>query len=288
MSAYDIHGNTLQNAFDVSGQELDVAYGVDGSVVYQAAEPTDPYIDGRTLIWEDDFNGNSLNTENWRCELGDVRSAEIQTYRAENVEVKNGCLEITAKREDFGTKHWTSGSVTTSTKKVFKYGRIEAKIKFPNVVGAFGAFWTIIENRLLEYHETGPATITILGQPEYAEIDMTETIPGNATTAQANLWKTSGGYSSLGAGRSGSIVSSDWNIYACEWTSEYIAISVNGTEFKRYTFSDYDYADIEGYHFPHYIYLNLAVGSAGGTPAASTNEMKMYADWVRVYAPLES
>jgi beta-glucanase (GH16 family) len=46
--------------------------------------------------------------------------------------------------------------------------------------------------------------------------------------------------------------------------------------------------EVAGYHLPQYILIDLAVGKAGGTPADSTNEMKMYVDWVRVYAPLSN
>lgn len=281
MSVYDKAGNVLENIYSKSGVSLATAYDKDGEIVFSE----DPYIPGRTLVFEDDFNGTSLDSENWGYELGDVRSDELQTYRdTNNVSVENGCLVITAKKEDFGTKHWTSGSVTGMSKKTFQYGRFEAKIKFPNIVGAFGAFWMLGASRTYDYHETGPATGYGTPWPMCGEIDITETIPGNSTHAQSNLWKYSGG--NFGEGYSGTITSSDWNIYACEWTSDYVAMSVNGTEYKRYTLSDYSSTETQAYFLPFYMILNLAVGKSGGTPAASTTEMKMYVDWVRVYAPL--
>ncbi len=280
MSIYNINGDTVNQPYDSIGETLETAYDVSGEVVYQ----------NRTLVFEDDFDGSSLDTNKWGYELGDVRNNEMQTYRAENnVSVEDGCLVITAKKEDFGTKHWTSGSITGQHKFEQTYGRWEAKIKFPNIVGAFGAFWLLGANMEMIYHEIGDNDVSGVIWPKCGEIDITETIPGDASTAHANLFKYDGG--SFGVGRSGTIVSSDWNIYACEWTSEYIAISVNGTEYKRWTFSDYSASDVQAYHLPFYMILNLAVGPAGnpgggGTPASTTTEMKMYVDWVRVYSPL--
>lgn len=281
---YAINGNAVSEPYNLNAEALETAYDIAGNIVFQVS---DPYIEGRTLVFEDNFEGSALNSNNWGYELGDARNNELQTYRAENnVSVEDGCLVITAKKEDFGTKHWTSGSITGQHKFEQTYGRWEAKIKFPNIAGAFGAFWLLGSSMEIVYHETGDNDVSGEIWPKCGEIDITETIPGNATTAQANLWTYTG--SSMGTGRSANMVSSEWHIYAMEWTSEYIAIFLDDVEFKRWTFSDYSASAVQAYHLPFYMILNLAVGASGGTPASSTNEMKMYVDWVRVYAPLES
>ena len=65
---------------------------------------------------------------------------------------------------------------------------------------------------------------------------------------------------------------------------------LDGEEYKRYKWADFDASKVSAYtgNEQMKIKLNLAIGSVGGTPDASTNEMKMYVDWVRVYAPLNS
>jgi len=283
MAIYFLDGTVILAAYHKDGSPIENGFDIGGNIIYPG---TDPYLPGRTLIFEDDFNGSALNTANWGYELGPMRNAELQTYKAGNVSVENGCLVITALKNGTGGRPWTSGSITGMGKKSFKYGRIEAKIKFPNVVGAFGAFWTLGANYVVQYDEIDrPVVVGDVGWSECGEVDITETIPGNATTAQANLWSYYND-ASLGSGRSGQIVSSEWNVYACEWTPEYIAMSVNGLEYKRYTFSAWAADVTQAYQLPQYILLNLAVGKAGGTPAESTSEMKMYVDWVRVYSPL--
>lgn len=283
MSVYNVSGDTLSNVFQKDSVVVQQAFDISGNKIFPV---DDPYLPERTLVFEDDFNGNSLNTQNWGYELGPVRKNELQVYTRENVTVENGCLVLTALKNRTGDRPWTSGSITGMEKRSFTYGRIEAKIKFPNVVGAFGAFWTLGANYLVSYdEETGGTVIGDVGWTECGEIDITETIPGNATWAQANLWSYFND-KSLGIGKSGTIVSSDWNIYSCEWTPEYIAMSVNGTEYKRYTFSNWSADTTQAYHLPQYILFDLAVGKAGGTPSSDNTQMKMYVDWVRVYAPL--
>lgn len=277
MSVYNANGDEINALYGVDNTELDKAYDVLGNVVFDDS-------DERRILFFDDFN--SFDSAMWMHEIGIVRnsSSELQCYRAENVSVENSCLVLTAKRESYGGRNWTSGSITGQTLQSFKYGRFEARIKFPNVAGAFGAFWMMGSNFWKGYVDGGRSTNHGTFWPACGEIDINETIPGNATTAQGNMWTYTGG--SMGTGRSGSIISSDWNIYACEWTSEYVAVFVNGTEYKRWTFSDYPSSDVQAYQLPFYMILNLAVGASGGTPASSTSEMKMYVDWVRVYAPL--
>ena len=277
MSVYNANGDKINALYGVDNTELDKAYDVLGNVVFDDSSE-------RRILFFDDFN--SFDSAMWMCEIGNVRnySSELQCYRAENVSVENSCLVLTAKRESYGGKNWTSGSISGQTLQSFKYGRFEARIKFPNVAGAFGAFWMAGSNFWKEYVDGGRPTNHGTIWPACGEIDIDETIPGNATTAQGNMWTYTGG--SMGTGRSGSIISSDWNIYACEWTSEYVAVFVNGTEYKRWTFSDYSSSAVQAYQLPFYMILNLAVGASGGTPASSTSEMKMYVDWVRVYAPL--
>lgn len=63
--------------------------------------------EGYELVWSDEFEGMSLDTENWTCETGRGYNGwgnnELQYYtdRPENVQVRDGKLVITARREDY-------------------------------------------------------------------------------------------------------------------------------------------------------------------------------------------
>ncbi len=107
---------------------------------------------GWRLTFHDDFNGKRLNTKLWntcwtnrpasRC----TNFVEAQWYRSANVALSRGYLHLTAKRQRDWLKVWhcckyTSGMVTTSGRKSFRYGFFEARIKYPPGVGFWTAFW---------------------------------------------------------------------------------------------------------------------------------------------------
>ena len=289
MSIYSLTGATLQGVYSNDGSDMSAAYNKAGSVVFQK-------IPGRVITFQDDFNGSVLDETKWKYILGyGGANQELEQYWEKCVSIENGCLVLTANKVDnTGTVHqsWESGAVTTQDLFSQTYGRFEARIRFPNVVGAFPAFWMTGDSLHHEWEEEEHWTYT--GHwPACGEIDIVEMIPGNANTAQANLWDSSSVAAnpiSLGSGRSSTYDPSEWHIYALEWTSEYMAMLLDGVEFKRYTWSNFTPEKVSAYVGENAekmnITLNLAIGSSGGTPAESTSKMKMYVDWVRVYAPL--
>jgi len=113
--------------------------------------PTNP-IEGYTLIWTDDFNGTELNRNIWNIEIngngGGNNEWEYYTDRASNVrvgtdpETGEGCLILTAVKENYNSKPCTSGRVNTKKNLTFSHGMIEARIKIPYTAnGLWPAFW---------------------------------------------------------------------------------------------------------------------------------------------------
>lgn len=291
MTAYNVNGVALTNCYSLE-KEIEYAYNVSGQIVHHK---TDAYLENRILVFEDDFPYSALDLNKWEYEIGYCRNNELQHYRPENITISNGILDIKAIKEHYSgdtqrNSTWTSGSITTSNKFEAYYGRWQAKIKFPKLVGDFSAFWLLGEGCDFGYYDNGEKNYRIgaVGWPQCGEIDITETIPGNTTVAKCNLWKDT--QTSAGAGSSSTINLADWNIYEMEWTSSTMQMLVNGTVYKTYDLST---SGLEAYSLTNsttvqngfYMILNQAIGASGGTPAESTNEMNMYVDWVRVYAP---
>src|SRR5690554_5041551 len=90
------------------------------------------------LVWQDEFNGNSLDQSKWSYDVGDGcpnlcgwGNGELQYYtnRSQNVRVGNGVLTIEARPENYGGKSITSGKIHTRNKYSLTYGRIEARIR---------------------------------------------------------------------------------------------------------------------------------------------------------------
>lgn len=245
----------------------------------------DGYRPGRTLIWEDDFTGTTLNRDNWDYEDNYSRPNEVQNYVAgtNNVWVENSNLVIKAKKEWSNGKEWSSGCIHTDNKREFMYGRFEAKIKIPQTVGSFPAFWTLGGN-----YEEG-AGIT---WPYCGEIDIMEHKQGYAWTTAGALYRTDLVWDNwdakdLGRVDSGNIGSfDDYHIFAMEWTYNKLDYYVDDRLIGHSDISD----DSQWFmfHQPHYILLNHALGAAGGSVPSNMTEYTMYVDWVRVYAPEEA
>jgi beta-glucanase (GH16 family) len=59
----------------------------------------------------------------------------------DNIFLRDGMLHITARKENDGSV--TSGRLTTLGKVEIAYGRWEARLKVPGVLGTWPAFWTL-------------------------------------------------------------------------------------------------------------------------------------------------
>lgn len=106
--------------------------------------------DDYTLVWNEDFTDQSLDLNVWNIEVnGDGGgNNELQYYCEKGVtlatEPTTGkqCLVLTATKEQYKGKTCTSGRVNTKNKLYYTYGKIEARIKFPNTAnGLWPAFW---------------------------------------------------------------------------------------------------------------------------------------------------
>lgn len=91
-------------------------------------------------VWSDEFN--SLNEKYWnRIDWESRKNGELQYYHPANATVNNGKLLLTAKKETFQRKPYTSGAVTTEGKVNFRYGKLEIRAKLPKGQGMFPAIW---------------------------------------------------------------------------------------------------------------------------------------------------
>lgn len=95
-----------------------------------------PANQGYLLVWEDEFNGNQLDTLKWKPRgLGKRALGYVST---EAIQVKDGLLNLYAlKRND----SILISAVGTQGKFMPQYGYFECKAKLQNSPGVWGAFW---------------------------------------------------------------------------------------------------------------------------------------------------
>lgn len=234
---------------------------------------------GMTLVWQDEFSGNTLDTRFWTFEQGTGSNGwgnnELQFYREENTRVANGYLTITAKKETFGGRDYTSSRIKTQDKKDFLYGRIDFRAKLPKGQGIWPALWAL------------GANINTVNWPFCGEIDVMEMIgggPGRDNTVHGTVHYEDGGHKYIGGSKTlaAGNFSDKFHVFSVVWTANSIKWYVDNEEF--YSF-DTTGANKDEFRRPYFLLINLAVGGNWpGVPNASTVFPQQFiVDYVRVF-----
>ena len=127
---------------------------VDVTVHLTGENPSDGIqkVHGYSLIFQDDFRGERLNTNNWEYMIGDGGNnkgwgnEELEFYRKENIKLVDGQMVITAKYCDSNKnsgQNYSSGRIRSHRKVAYTYGRVEARIACPFGNGLWPAFWML-------------------------------------------------------------------------------------------------------------------------------------------------
>ena len=253
--------------------------------------------EGYELIWNDEFDGDTLDTTRWDYQYGNGGeygtpgwgNNEWQYYlaREENVRVEDGKLIITAMKEN---NIYTSGrirTITNSGEVLFSttYGRVEARIKLPVGDGLWPAFWML------------PVDPSIYGTwAASGEIDIMEAkgrLPGSFSCAAhyGQTWPNNVYSGQEYTFPEGTDIT-DFHLYTVEWEPEEIRYYVDGECY--YTLTDWYSKNAKGEEYqkgapfdtPFYILLNMAVGGNFDPQADTKNTefpAQMEVDFVRVY-----
>lgn len=230
-------------------------------------------IDGRLLVWEDNFDGDTIQ-QWWRVKNYPHPNyngeAQWYTNRPSNVRVEGGNLVIQANREAYEGKEWTSGRLDTNNAVEPHFGRLEARIKMPVGLGFWPAFWT-----LGAYH--GDPGIG-MAWPTCGEIDIMEALNSESSSRSAIHGTSLSSQDVIFP----NIDRTQWHVYAVEWTPTAIDYYVDAE--KHWTV---DVTGMPEFNWPHFLLLNLAMDGWAATPDGTTPDgAQMLVDWVRVWAPV--
>jgi beta-glucanase (GH16 family) len=210
------------------------------------------------LVWSDEFNGkDGVNPKDWIYDEGRGQNREVQYYtrdRRENVVQKDGKLLITARKEAFQGADFTSGRLTTSGKRSFLYGRIEAYARVPKGRGTWPAVWLLGE------------TFPKVGWPACGEIDILEYVGMDPFRVHANIHVEA--YNHLknnGKGKSIRIRNAheEFHLFAVEWYKDRLEFFLDDVRYLVYR-KERDDLKVWPFDQPHFLILNLAVGGDWG------------------------
>lgn len=235
---------------------------------------------GYTLVWNEEFTGNSINTTNWTFESGNNNGwgnneLEYYTDRTQNAFVSQGNLIIEARQESYNGSNYTSTRMITKDKKIFKFGRIDIRAKMPKGKGIWPALWMLGNN------------IGTVGWPSCGEMDILELLGHEPNKIYGTMhWGSSvATHGSKGSSYTLSSGSFDqqFHVYSLIWQQNDIRVLIDDQEYVHVTS-----ADVTGtypFNSNFFFIFNIAVGGSWpGSPDATTSfPQRMVVDYLRVF-----
>lgn len=257
-----------------------------------------------TLIFADEFNSGSLDRSKWNVvgpefwvnneQQAYVDSPEtIRFLPAGAVPGAQGGVLVLQPRFSQGfktpkgrTADFISGRINTRDKFEFTHGRAAARIRMPDAVGVWPAFWLLGNGKW----------------PDTGEIDIMEYVGEKDWTGVAVHGPGYSGETPLVNKfffEDGTDVT-DWHEYAVEWTDQAMVFKVDDREIYRATRPMVEHYGEWVFDTPKYLIVNFALGGAypfktngierpyNGLPAETVERIKageimMEVDWVRVH-----
>lgn len=275
------------------------------SAAPETAATTSAGVDqSRTLLFADEFDADALDRTKWNVEGMDFWvNNEQQAYldSPDTIRFERGVegaddgvlvlepvfrpgVDAHAEREaDF-----ISGRVNTRGHFDFTHGRAEARIRMPDAVGVWPAFWLLGNG---EWPETGEIDIMeYVGEKDWTGV----ALHGDGYSGETPLVNKYHFAPDTDV--------TEWHTYAVEWTEDEILFEIDGRLTYRVTRPMVENYGPWNFDTPKYAILNFALGGAypfktnrieqpyNGLPASTVERIKagevaMYVDWVRVYAP---
>lgn len=241
------------------------------------------------LVWEDQFDGDELDTTKWSL-------INTQPGRYENspawkkhmiadeavYAVENGNLYLKGMNNpgiENDARPFLTGGVESKGKFSFKYGKVEIRAKKECAQGAWPALWMMPEEGVYG------------GWPHSGEIDIMEhlnydsvihhTVHTRYTNVLKNTSKPPRGIGNVRADVT------EWNIYGLEWRPDVLIWTVNGVETFRYPRVEGVDPEMKQWPFdqPFYFILSQQLGGSWvGEVDPDDLPVSIIIDYVRVFS----
>lgn len=255
-------------------------------VVSQNNETNDWEIEGWNIVWQDEFDQDSLDLTKWSHETGGHGwgNNELQYYTDSdsNSYVENGNLVLKAEvvpqgiGSSRGLRYYSSARLRTYGKGDWKYGRIEVKAKVASGQGIWPAIWML------------PTDWLFGGWPSSGEIDIMEHVGYDLGVVHGSV-HTEAYNHKINTQRSSAKkitnVDTEFHVYSIIWDKDMISFFIDDVQY--FLFENDQQGNYKTWPFDQrfHLLINIAVGGDWpGNPNNSTNFPRtMLIDYVRVY-----
>jgi beta-glucanase (GH16 family) len=165
-----------------------------------------------TPSWTEEFSTDGLpDPAKWGYDIGGNGwgNNELQYYTdGLNASITGGILKITARKEVYSGKNYTSARMITKNKADWLYGRFEVRAKLPKGRGTWPAIWML------------PTDWVYGGWPNSGEIDIMEHVGFDLNNVHFTL-HAAAFYGANGKGSAKTIpgATDDFHVYRLDWAS---------------------------------------------------------------------
>ncbi len=276
--------------------------------------------DGWTLVWQDEFEGDSIDSSKWEHEVncwgGGNFEAQCYTDDPANSYVQDGQLVIEARAEatqvcgpavnqedptydpndTSACKDYSSARLRTRGKADWKYGRMEIHARMPVGRGMWPAIWMLPTDQSYgEWPQSGEIDIFEAFAPGTTDHDTDpNTVHGTLHYGYSWPWNQNSGAPYIPPAN----IWDEFHTYAIEWEEGEIRWYVDDVHFATNNGNWFNYhwagqdigyrvsAGAQPFDQPFHMILNLAIGAADWLPypdETTSFPQTMAVDYVRVY-----
>ncbi|OHX66195.1 family 16 glycosylhydrolase [Flammeovirga pacifica] len=233
------------------------------------------------LVWSDEFDVNGAPDPNkWGYDIGGDgwgnNEDQYYTDKLTNAQVIDGKLVITARKENYGGKAYTSARLISKGKGDWLYGKVVVRAKLPSGQGTWPAIWML------------PTDWEYGGWPASGEIDIMEHVGYDPNVVHGTVHTEA--YNHMNNTQRGEKVTIDdatsaYHDYVLEWNEDGLQVGYDDQMYftfpKRGTYKEWPFD--KRFH----LLLNIAIGGfwggAGGPTDDTALPAKMEVEYVRVY-----
>jgi beta-glucanase (GH16 family) len=210
------------------------------------------------VVWLEEFTNGVIDPNTWTYDVGGDGwgngQFEFDTAQHQNSYITNGHLVLEADVTNYMGNSFTSARMLTQGRFAFKYGNLQARIKFPDTAnGLWPAFWMMGNNAgSIVWPECGEIDIAEMGAAAGIAANTQQELidcaihyaDANNNAVNAAAWLTAS-----------EDLSQDYHLYGMSWTPTNVTFSLDNVPF-----GSWDITDVPMFQQPMFLILNLAIG----------------------------